>query len=300
MKLSRRAMLTMLSAAALPACRDATIEKRGGADPLAALGQRPNPAAIRIGAIPFAGERSAKALEPLARYLQRELGIPATTTIAKRYDDLADLVRNGAVELGFFSPAAYVKARDAMPAVPIATATRAGSPTYLGYLVVRGNDAATDLASLRGKSIAWVDASSTSGYLYPRALLRARGLQPDSFFGRAVMAGDHDKALDLLIAGEVEVAALTNHVIDRPRADRAAAVRALRVIAKTGRIPLDCLVVHTSVDRELATRIRAALFGLANAPDISDALATDWGIRGFVPFARERYDDLVEVLRAGA
>jgi phosphate/phosphite/phosphonate ABC transporter binding protein len=299
-KLSRRAVLGILSAAALPACRDATIEKRGGADPLAALGQHPKPAALRIGATPFAGERSAKALEPLARFLERELGVPASIIIAKKYDDLADLVRNGAVELGFFSPAAYVKARDAMPAVPIATATRAGSPTYLGYLVVRGNDPATELAGLRGKSIAWVDSSSTSGYLYPRALIRSRGYDPNTFFGRAVMAGDHDKALDMLLAGDVEVAAVTNHVVDRPRTDRAAAVRGLRVIAKSGRIPLDCLVVHSAVDREFAARVRAGLFGLAHSVEASDALAADWGIRGFVPFSRERYDDLDAVLRAGA
>ena len=299
MTLSRRVILAGLPATLL-ACRDETVVKSAYVDPLAALGRHPAPAVLRIGATPFAGERTAKALVPLARYLERSTGVPTSTRIAERYDDLSGFVRDGEVEIGFFSPAAYVKARDTMPAIPVATATRAGSPTYLGYLVVRATDPAADLAGLRGKSIAWVDPSSTSGYLYPRALLRSRGLDPDTFFGRAVMAGDHDKGLDLLVEGSVEVAALTAQVVDRPRADRAAAVRGLRVVAKTGRIPLDCLVVHAGLDRELAVRLRASLLSLAHASDVSDALAADWGIRGFVPYSKERYDELARVLALGA
>ncbi len=294
--LTRRALLAVLPAAAL-GCKS-PAQDRTIADPLAGLGHHPPPGKLRLGITPFSGERTKTAIDPLVRYLEKNLGLPVAPTIAEHYDDLAGLVRGGAIDLGIFSPGAYVRARGELPAVPIATATQAGSPTYLGYFVVRRDDGAQDLVRLRGKSIAWVERTSTSGYLYPRALLRSRKIDPDAFFSQTRMAGDHDKALDLLIAGAVDVATVSNNLLDRPRPRHASHVPLLRVIAKTRRIPLDCLVVHQSVDRTFAARLRGILFELVRHPDVSEELAADWGIHGFVPLTKDRYDEIADVLRA--
>jgi ABC-type phosphate/phosphonate transport system substrate-binding protein len=114
------------------------------------------------------------------------------------------------------------------------------------------------------------------------------------------MTGDHDRSLAALLAGEIDVAAVTNSLVHHPRPTLAPHVGELRVVAKTRRIPLDCLVLHQRVDRAFAMRVRDALLGLVRDRRASEELAADWNIRGFVPFARARYDDVAEVLRAGA
>jgi phosphonate transport system substrate-binding protein len=43
--------------------------------------------------------------------------------------------------------------------------------------------------------MAWSDPNSASGYLIPRAELRAAGITPETFFGRTGFAGGHDQAL---------------------------------------------------------------------------------------------------------
>jgi phosphonate transport system substrate-binding protein len=298
--LSRRTFLGALSALVLSGCRESVATKEAEVDPLSGLAQHPPLTSLRVGITPIMGARTAAAIAPLVRFLERELSVPVDATIATHYDALAELVTAGSIDLGIFSPGAYVKARDAMPAVPLATATRSGSPTYLGYLVVRQDSRAVDLASLRGQSIAWVDPTSSSGYVYPRALLRSRGYDPDAFFARSIMTGDHDRSLEALLAGEVDVAAVTNSLIQHPSPQLAPRVGELRVVAKTRRIPLDCLVLHRSVDRAFAARVRDALLGLVRDRGASEELAADWNIRGFVPFARARYDDVADVLRAGA
>ncbi|MFO0645144.1 MAG: PhnD/SsuA/transferrin family substrate-binding protein [Polyangiales bacterium] len=48
---------------------------------------------------------------------------------------------------------------------------------------------------MRGASIAWVDPTSTSGYVIPRYLVIERGFDPSRFFSRQVFAGQHDAAV---------------------------------------------------------------------------------------------------------
>ncbi len=296
--LSRRSLLSLVPLAL--ACSSAPRTEPKTLDPLLVLEPRTPPPSVRLGFLPSSGERTRQSIAPLVRYLERTLGLPVEPKIAHAYDELATLVAEGQVDVGFFSPAAYAKARATLPAVAIATATRAGSPTYLGYVMVRADDPASSLAALAGRKVAWVDPSSTSGYLYPRALLRSRGHDPNTFFGESVIAGDHEKALELLVNGEVDAAAVASGFIDEPRPSQAELVSKLRVVAKTARIPLDCVVVHRSFDRDFALRLRKALFELIDDRTTSLELARDWSIHGFVPVRLERYDEVSRLLESSA
>ena len=64
---------------------------------------------------------------------------------------------------------------------------------------------------LRGRTIAFVDPASSSGYIYPMVLLIRRGLvrdrDPKTFFKDALFAGTHEAALRALLQGRVDAAA---------------------------------------------------------------------------------------------
>ncbi len=295
--MGRRQLLGLLVAAGA-ACTDSVSADKARVKPslpLESTGNRPE--MLRIGVTPFSGERTKDAVKPMVAYLKGKLSIEVQAQIAAAYGNLATLVRDGKVHVGFFSPAAYVRARSNLPAVAIATATRAGSPTYLGYLVTLKNRYRT-LETLEGKSIAWVNRSSTSGYLYPRALLRSRGHDPDEFFGRARFAGDHETALTQVLEGQVDVAAIASPLIDRPRPKQREQVRLIGVVAKTDRIPLDCVVVHDKLQRALGEQIRDALFSLHHDTANSQRLADAWGIHGFVRPQTALYDEVGKTIDA--
>src|SRR5437762_13662578 len=65
------------------------------------------------------------------------------------------------------------------------------------------------LPILRGKTIAFVDPASTSGYVYPMVLLMRRGLgrnrDPKTFFREVVFAGSHDAGMRALRSEERRV-----------------------------------------------------------------------------------------------
>jgi len=301
--LSRRALLGGLGVAlAETACRPEQSHQLAASDPLDRLPQDgATPKVLNIGVTPSAGKETAEAFQPLNRYLAEHHGIDCAVHVSKGYDDLAKLVTDLTVHAGLFSPLAYVKARSTIPAVPIATGTRSGSPTYIGYLIVRGNQP-VPLESLRNKRIAWVHKSSTSGYLYPRSMLRWRHIDPDEFFGESIFAGNHLAALRALLDEKVDVAAVAAPFVDPgPRRDPSVqADTPVAVVAKTRRIPLDAFVVHSGLARPLAKRLRQALFQLTFNVEASTGLAGSYGISGFVDVAGPLYDEIAEVLASNA
>jgi len=273
------------------------------------------PDVIRIGITPSTGQDTGARLQPLVDYLGRSLGVRAEGVTAKDYDHLAVLVHEQQVEVGIFSPLSFVKARqkkskkdERFEAVAIATATHNGSPTYLGYLVANRATHGGRLPMLeefRGKRIAWVNKSSTSGYLYPRAMLHERGLDPDVFFGEQLFAKNHMDALRMVRDGEVEIAAAASSFVDPdavPLADDAAKQLGeseghseFLVVAKTRHIPFDCVVVHERLKQELGVSLREAFEALVHDPVANKRLGQSWGLDGFVRPMNAGYDEVARV-----
>ena len=72
--------------------------------------------------------------------------------------------------------------------------------------MARVDSGIADLSDIRGKKVAFVDPSSASGYLYPAAHLVGLGYDIDKDID-SVFAGGHDKSLQAVLNGDVDVAA---------------------------------------------------------------------------------------------
>jgi phosphonate transport system substrate-binding protein len=255
------------------------------------------PDKLWYGITPTAGDETAALLSPMNRFLSERLDLPVEGKTAATYADVARMLTDGEVDMGIISPAAYVTARrQKLPAVPIATATRRGSPTYLGYLIAKGDWPPPHLEEFRGKRMAWVNRSSTSGYFYPRELMRARGLDPDRFFSSTTFTKNHRSAVTAVANGEVDLAAVASPWVDPDAGMEVPEAKEVVVVAKTQRIPLDCVVIHDRVQRDLAKRLQKALIALSSDTQTSRALADSWGLSGFVRPMNERYEEISKVL----
>lgn len=72
-----------------------------------------------------------------------------------------------------------------------------GETTYVSVMVVRADSGIAGLDDMRGRSLAWADPNSTSGYLIPRFELRRAGIGVESgqHFGRTGFAGGHEQGV---------------------------------------------------------------------------------------------------------
>jgi phosphonate transport system substrate-binding protein len=81
-----------------------------------------------------------------------------------------------------------------------------GSIGYLAVMVARADSGITDLEGMKGKSLAWADPNSASGFLIPRAALRQQGVNPETYFGRTGFAGGHEQAVVAVLQKQYDAA----------------------------------------------------------------------------------------------
>jgi len=250
---------------------------------------------LRLSITPFyRAERQQRMLERMRGYLEEETGVPVTATVSADYLDAVAALERGDLDIAQLSPYACVEAKARVKdAVFLASAIAQGTTTYASYLVVRTDSSITTLEEARGKALAFTDPWSTSGFLYPRALLVRRGFDPEKDFDVRFL-GQHDRALAALLDGEVEVAAIssdtlvTHHVLGL--------AGPVRILAKAGRIPYDCIVARPDVGPKMLWRLRNALLTLSILTPRGRAVLADYNlINGFRPVPDDLYTGVAEV-----
>src|SRR5438105_2831787 len=157
---------------------------------------------LRFGFTPVLSEPEMRVeFEPLMIYLSHALGQKVTLYIAKDYGDLRTQMENGSIDIGSFSPFAYVDAERGGRIRIIAQSIIEGSATYRGIIIARKGSGLKSIADLKGKRFAFVDPKSASGYLYPRAMLIEKGIDPETYFKETMFAGNHDKVIAAVLDG---------------------------------------------------------------------------------------------------
>lgn len=217
---------------------------------------------LRFGFTPVLSEPEMRAeFEPLMKYLSGAIGQKVTLYIAKDYGDLRTQMENGRVDIGSFSPFAYVDAANGGKIRIIAQSIIEGSATYRGIIIARKDSGLKSIADLKGKRFAFVDPKSASGYVYPRAMLIEKGINPESFFMETTFAGSHDKVIAAVLEGRADAGAIYDGALGVATRS-GVAVEKLVTLASSDPIPHDAIAVRIGLDEGLAKRIQLALIDL--------------------------------------
>jgi phosphonate transport system substrate-binding protein len=234
----------------------------------------------------------------LGTYLSRHLGTPVRVHVASDYAGVIEALRSQLVDVAFLTAVGYVLAAREAGAEIVVKATRGGRADYAARIFVLQESSMTRLADLRGKTIAFVDPASSSGYIYPMVLLVKEGLvrdrDPKTFFKESMFAGGHDAALLSVLNGSVDAAAAFDEAPERILKDPSRAAR-FRHIAETSRIPNDGAAVRRGLRPEVKTHITSSLLAL-NTPEGIDLLRRLYNIDGLVPAYDRDYDPVREAV----
>ncbi len=309
-------MRTLLCALALGGCGWAELPTgpdgaEGGPSPLrnaspGATSDRstpvPLPASmtqVRVGLTPFLREDVLLATyEPLRAWLQAAWGVPVTLRVAPSYDTLGDWLRTGEVEVGQFSPYAWVRTgATAAGLVPVVSTVTEGGDSGAGYIVVRDDSAITRLDQLRGRRLACVDRGSASGYLMPLALLRARGLDPDRDLAAHDVVGNHESVLLSVLDGRYDAGAVYQGALDALTRSRGIPPYRFRIVGKTDRMPHDLLAVRADAPAGFADSLRTHLLGLSVLSVEGRRVLDPASVHGFAPVADSSYDGIRDAAR---
>jgi phosphonate transport system substrate-binding protein len=230
--------------------------------------------------------------EEFGRVLGRLVGTPVRVTVAADYAAVVEALRNHTADLAFAHPGGYVLASREAKATIVAKNVWHGKSTFTSRIFVRKDAGVRDVEDLRGKTIAFVDPTSSSGYIYPMALLIQRGLvknrDPKTFFREAMFAGAHDAAMRALLNGHVDAIASFDLAREQYLKDPAARER-ITFVAETPPIPEAGIAARDGLDPQLFARVRAALISI-RGPAYADLLKRLYDIDGFEPAEDREYD----------
>ena len=232
--------------------------------------------------------------EEFGRLLGRLVGIPVRVTVASDYAAVIEALRNRTADLAFVHPVGYVLANREAKATIVAKNLWHGKSTFTSRIFVRRDGGVRQLEDLRGKTIAFVDPASSSGYTYPMVLLIQRGLvrnrDPKTFFREVMFAGSHDAAMRALVNGHVDAIASFDLAREQYLKDAAERERIV-FVAETPAIPEAGIAARDGLDADTVARVRAALISI-RAPAHADLLKRLYDIDGFEPADDREYDSV--------
>ena len=236
--------------------------------------------------------------EVFAAELAKKVGIPVKVYMPTDYLGVVEALRNRTADMAFVHPAGYVFANREAKAQIVAVDVWHGKTSYTSRFYVRKDSGITSLEGLRGKTIAFVDPGSTSGYVYPMVMLIKKGLvtnrDPKSFFKDAMFAGTHEAALLALLNGSVDAVASFD-LAPQQYLKEQEKVERLAYVAETEPIPEAGMCVRDGLDPSLVKKLTESLMAF-NAPEYRPVLKDFYGIDGFAPAKDSDYNPVREAI----
>ena len=246
---------------------------------------------------PFTSPQSIKEnYAPILEDIAKKLGRIAKIIIVSDYDSLGRSLLNGTIDIGWFSPFAYVSTKSKGDITPMVTTVVNNNASYHGYIISRKDQGYKSIDDLHGKRFAFVDKQSASGYVYPRAMLVEHGKQPESFFSENIFLGSHDRVIDAVLDGTVDAGATYSEAVDSARA-RGLNVQQLEILAQTDAIPKDAIAVRPGFDAQLLASLKQAFVETTDKKSDHASLMKKTGLNGFIAAQDEVYDIIRKVAK---
>lgn len=165
-----------------------------------------------------------------------------------------------------------------------------GRPIYFSDVIVHRDSPLRSFLDLRGRSWAYNETLSHSGYGITRYHLAQLG-ETKGFFGKVVEVGFHQEAIRRVVRGEIDGAAIDSQVLAIELRDHPDLAEQLRVVEALGPSTIQPVAVSRRVPTGLRDAIRDALLTMADDQGVRQRL--DVGlVERFVPVGPASYDDI--------
>lgn len=249
---------------------------------------------IRVGLIP--SEDSRAMLESSAQLLaalQKNLGIQVQGFVASDYNGVIEAMRSNHVDVAYLGPFSYVLGTTVAAIEAFATAETAKSSRsfYRSQIIARKDSGISDWKDLKGRTFAFVDPSSTSGHLFPKAGLMKLGFDPEKDFGRVLFTGSHDANALAVANKRVDAATIADRILDAAVQKKLVDRADIHVVWESDPIPESPTCWRKNLPEDLKANIKSAFL---NIRDIT------WADQGKLNRFVETNDQAYDIIRETA
>jgi phosphonate transport system substrate-binding protein len=238
-------------------------------------------------------------------YLERRLQVPLKMHQATDYAGTIEALKARKLEFARFGAASYAQAWliTGGKVEPIVVESDSeGSVAYHSVIAVKAESPYQSLDDVKGKSLAFADPNSTSGFVAPSYFLREQGIDPGSFFGRTGFAGGHENGIIAVLNGTYDAAATSWTNEERSNVARMEfkgmiPKGQIRYIWKSPKIPNGPWAMQADLPEALKVDIRAALLALPTADPQAWKDITDGKSKGVEETAHADFEPVIRMIK---
>ena len=221
-----------------------------------------------------------KSADAVGAYLEKELGVKVSVRVPSDYSASVQALVSKKADFAYTSSLPFLLARRDGGASIVLAEQRTDvfgkqRTEYDSVLVVDKNSPVNSLDDVLADSkkirLMFTSPTSTSGYLFPYATFVKRGLlqakqDPREVFQTVGFAGSYTQALEEVIAGRADVAAVSFYTVE---GDSAATylspekLKSLKIIARIPGVPTHVLSARSGLSPELIKDFKEAVLKLS-------------------------------------
>ncbi|MBD7958994.1 MULTISPECIES: phosphonate ABC transporter substrate-binding protein [Comamonas] len=229
---------------------------------------------LRVGLIPSEDAQAMmRASQQVMEQLEQKTGLKVKPFVANDYNGVIEAMRSGKIDVAYFGPFSYVLAAQMAnaEAFAIPVSKKSGQSSYQSIIISKKDKGPSSVAQLQGKTFAFVDPSSASGHLFPKAGLKGDGVDADKYFSRVIFSGSHDASIMAVAHGKVDAAAVASPIFQTAVAKGHVKAEDFQVIWTSQPIPESPMAWRKGLDAQTKQKVAAALAEIKGLP---------WGDRG--------------------
>jgi phosphonate transport system substrate-binding protein len=254
---------------------------------------------ILIGLIPEENIfRQMDRYKPLGEYLTKKLKIKTRFTILSRYGDIIDRFMARNLDGAFFGALTAVLAIEKLGVEPIVRIQNIdGTSTAESYIIVRKESGIRDVKEMKGKTIAFVDRATATGFVFAIAYLKEHGIaNPLNYFKEYYFTGSHDSALLSVLDGRADIGVAKSTIVkERIRRDPFIE-NEISIIARSVPLPDVTLCLSKRLDRRLKEEIKEILLTMDKEPEGITVLQK-LGASKFISASKEDFVPVYNLLK---
>ena len=254
------------------------------------------PGVLTVGFIPAEDSRAmVRQSQPILDIVAKHTGMKIDAFVGSDYNATIEALRAGHVDVALLGPFSYVLATTVAPveAFAVTVTARSMQPSYKSIIIAGKDSNINSLADLKGKTYAFVDPGSTSGFMVPSAAFIKAGITPEKDFKQVMYSGGHDATIVAVGSGKVDAGSVADRIYERGCAKGLADCNKLKVVWTSPAIPNDPLLYRKNLSEDLKKKIRDAFFSVKNL-----AFGEMGTVARFDPATDKDYDPIREIASA--
>ena len=274
--------------------------------PAASPAPAPAPAPAPVGETPkqlvigFVPSQDAATIpekvKPMEEALSKALGIPVKSFTGTNFAAVIEGMGSKQVDIGFLNTLSYVLAHDQYGVNVLFQTVRSGKDNYKAQFIAQTSKGYKSINDFKGKKFGFVDAASTSGYLYPALMFKKAGIDPNKDMTSSFLGG-HDVVIKAVYNGDVEGGACFDDcrtLLEKTNPD---VMQKVSIVGYSDEIPNDTVSVRKDLSADFIKKFSDAFLAYAASPEGKAVVKALYTIDGFSPSNDARFNIVRDVAK---